>query len=137
MIKLSSPSEIVHLQPKITSLTLKFWEGLRNRKLLAPKCKECGETFFPPRGFCPKCFSEDIGWIELSGKGKLYSWTEVHYLTTKPYILGVIELAERVGRMISRVEAKAEELVIDMPVKIDFIKVSDKLTIFIWKPDKN
>jgi len=137
VVKLSSPSEIVHLQPKTTSLTLKFWEGLKNRKLLAPKCKDCGEVFFPPRGFCPKCFSENIEWVELSGKGKLHSWTEVHYLTPKPYILGVIELAEGIGRMISRVEAKPEELRIDMPMKIDFIDVSDKLTLFIWKPDKS
>jgi len=128
--------EIVYLQPKITGLTSKFWEGLKNRKLLASKCNDCGERFFPPRGLCPKCLSENIGWVELSGKGRLHSWTEVHYLTPKPYMLGVIDLAEGIGRMVSRIEAKQEELEMDMPMRIDFIDVSDKLTLFIWKPDK-
>ncbi|MBS7287286.1 MAG: Zn-ribbon domain-containing OB-fold protein [Candidatus Freyarchaeota archaeon] len=136
MIKLSSQPEIIYLQPKNHEPTLKFWEGLKNRKLLAPRCGDCGEIFFPPRGFCPKCLSENIEWVELSGKGKLHSWTEIHYLTPKPYILGVIDLAEGIGRMISRIEAEHKELKIDMPMKVDFIDVSDKLTLFIWRPDK-
>ncbi|MEM1724103.1 MAG: Zn-ribbon domain-containing OB-fold protein [Candidatus Jordarchaeales archaeon] len=129
--------EILYLQPKITSATAKFWEGLKSRKLLAPVCNDCGEVFFPPRAFCPRCLSENLGWRELSGKGKLHSWTEVHYLAPKPYILGVIDLAEGIGRMISRIEAKSDELEIDMPMKIDFVDVSDKLTLFVWKPDRS
>ena len=106
--------------------TARFWEGLQENKLLTTKCKECGELFFPPRIICPKCLSKNLEWIELCGEGKLYTWTEIldyrMQFFTKSYILGVVELKEGIGRVITKINAKSEELEINMPLKLNFVK---------------
>lgn len=101
--------------------------------MLAPRCKRCGEIFFPPRSHCPSCLSREKDWTELSGEGTLYSWTEVR-IGGEPFVLGVVELAEGVGRMISKIDAKPEELSIGMKLKVAYEDVADDLTLFVWRP---
>ncbi|MFX0094037.1 MAG: Zn-ribbon domain-containing OB-fold protein [Candidatus Hodarchaeota archaeon] len=125
------------LYPKISASTKKYWEGLKNRQLLAQKCKECEEVFFPPRARCPECLSNQFKWIELSGKGELYSWSEIFMPPLAfgtSYVLGIIDLEEKVGRIITRIEVQPEELKIGMKVEIDYVDVTKDLTLCIFKP---
>jgi len=127
------------LYPTINSYAKNYWEGLKKRKLKAQKCNKCGEIFFPPRARCPECLSKQFGWVELSGRGELYSWSEIHMLPLaldEPYVLGVIDLEERVGRIITRIEAKPEELKIGMKMKANYVDVGKDLTLCTFKPTK-
>ncbi len=127
---------IPFLYPQINTATKSFWEGLRNKKLLAQKCKDCEEVFFPPRRRCPECFSDDFDWVELSGKGELYSWTEIYMLplaSNGSYVLGIINLHEKIGRIITRIEAKPDEMKIGMKMVIDYVDVTDDLTLCVFK----
>ena len=58
----------------------RFIKSLGERKLLAARCS-CNYTVFPPRIRCPKCYaklsSENL--VELSGKGKILSFTRVYF----------------------------------------------------------
>ncbi|WP_290596715.1 MULTISPECIES: Zn-ribbon domain-containing OB-fold protein [unclassified Archaeoglobus] len=54
-----------------------FYEGLREGKLMATKCKKCGRIFFPPQKDCPSCFDSDIEWVELKKEGTLETMTVV------------------------------------------------------------
>jgi len=86
-----------------------FWEGLQAGKFLAPRCGQCGELFFPPRSHCPECLGDSLSWEELSGKGFLYSWTELFFAQPEfdtPFFLGLIDLAEGIGRIAARISAK-------------------------------
>jgi len=102
--------------------TREFWEGLRQNQFLARKCNRCGEMFFPPRSHCPNCLTNDLEWIELSGKGTLYSWTEVNIAAPEfdtPFLLGLVDLPQGIGRIAAKiVGAEAHQLKIGMPVKI-------------------
>jgi uncharacterized OB-fold protein len=132
-------SRLNFLYPNITVYAKNYWDGLKKRKLKAQKCKKCGEVFFPPRARCPKCLSKELGWVELSGRGELYSWSEIHVpplAFEKPYVLGIIDLEERVGRIITRIDAKPEELKIGMKMKINYVDVEEDLTLCIFKPVK-
>jgi uncharacterized OB-fold protein len=132
-------SKLNFLYPNITVYAKEYWEGLKKRKLKAQKCSKCGEVFFPPRARCPKCLSKELGWVELSGRGKLYSWSEIHVpplAFEKPYVLGIIDLEERVGRIITRIDAKPEELKIGMKMKINYVDVEKDLTLCTFKPVK-
>ena len=107
--------------------TANYWKGLKENKFLTTKCKDCGELFFPPRIICPKCLSKNLEWVELSGRGKLYSWTEafeerMSLFFDIPYIIGLIDLEEGIGRLITKVDAKPEQLKIDMPMRLIFVK---------------
>ena len=131
---------IPFLFPQITATTTTFWNGLKQRKLLAQTCKKCEEVFFPPRGRCPVCSSNDFKWEELSGKGELYSWTEIHMpplASSEPYLLGIINLQEEVGRIITRIEVEPDKLTIGMKMAIDYVDVTDDLTLCIFKKEKS
>ena len=54
-----------------------FAEGLERGVILATKCEKCGSIYYPPRHDCPKCFSDEMSWIELHGSGKLLSFTVI------------------------------------------------------------
>ena len=36
-----------------------YWEGLKQNKLMLPKCNDCGKTHFYPRILCPHCKKPD------------------------------------------------------------------------------
>jgi len=130
-------SRINFLYPNITAYAKNYWDGLKKRELKAQKCNKCGEVFFPPRARCPKCLSKELGWVELSGKGELYSWSEIHVpplAFEETYVLGIIDLEERVGRIITRIDAKPEELKIGMKMKINYVDVEENLTVCTFKP---
>jgi uncharacterized OB-fold protein len=117
---------------------VQFWEGLQEGKFLAPRCRHCGELFFPPRSHCPECLGDSISWEELSGKGFLYSWTELFFAQPEfdtPFFLGLIDLAEGIGRIAARISVKtAEELHIGMPVRIRISKPGEWMALYYVEP---
>ena len=71
-------------------------------RLLASQCRSCGELCFPKKenGLCGHCQSRELEEVELSGQGKVYSYTIVtqrpsdFYKGEVPYALGFVELPE-------------------------------------------
>lgn len=117
-----------------------FWEGLKEHKLLIQRCTDCQKTIFYPRLICPHCFSDQVEWIEASGKGKIYSYTIVYQTTPAfrdqvPYAVGMIELEEGV-RMVSRIIGDLDKIAIDKPVSVVFEKIDDELTLPYFKLDE-
>lgn len=85
--------------PRITSLTKTFWNALRDGRMLTTQCEACHAYTFPPKGFCPHCWSRKMRWTELSGRGRLYSTTTVHaapaaFKSQAPYRVGIVDLEE-------------------------------------------
>lgn len=115
-----------------------FWEGLQGGKFLAPRCRNCGELFFPPRSHCPECLEDSFIWEELSGKGVLYSWTELFFAQPEfdtPFLLGLIDLAEGIGRITARIsKVTSEELQIGMPLQIRITRHGDGMAIYYAEP---
>ena len=48
---------------------------LIEEKLMGSRCKECGTRFVPPRSICESCYSSEMEWVEMTGKGKLAAFT--------------------------------------------------------------
>ncbi len=76
-----------------------FAERLKENKIMGTKCKKCGQIYYPPRWACAKCLTEENEWVELSGEGKLATFTTLNVGGTKfekdiPYTVGIIELKE-------------------------------------------
>ena len=74
-------------------------EALKNDKLLGLKCRECGNIIVPPKMVCGKCNSTDMEIIELSGKGKIQTFTTINVApegreTEVPYTIVMVELEE-------------------------------------------
>jgi uncharacterized OB-fold protein len=56
-----------------------FIDHLEQNKVMGTKCKSCGLTFFPPRADCYKCLSGNMEWFEITGNGKLLSFSKLEY----------------------------------------------------------
>jgi len=52
----------------------RFYEGLKEEKILGNKCPQCGEILVPARTFCPKCFVDMGEWMEVSQEGEVVTW---------------------------------------------------------------
>lgn len=73
--------------------------ALRENKLLGLKCKACGFVTAPPRLACRHCGATDSDMVELSGRGKIATFTTVFIPPESrrgqtPYLVVVIELEE-------------------------------------------
>ncbi len=86
-----------------------FQQFLREHKLMGSRSVATGKIYAPPRPIDPETHSEEMEWVELSGKGTLAAFTAVYigptamieagYDRTKPYLTGIVQLDE--GPMIS------------------------------------
>jgi uncharacterized OB-fold protein len=130
------------LPSPITPEAQPYWDGLKEHKLMLPKCDDCGKPFFYPRIACPFCHSRQISWMQASGKGKLYSF-EIAYRSLSaafkvkpPYILAMVELDEGPRLMSNLINIEPDPKVIkcDMPVEVVFEKLTDEITIPLFQP---
>ena len=82
----------------VGSLASKFFIQIRDsKKINGAKCPKCNIVIVPQRSVCLKCFGKIDELVELSGKGKLVTFTVVHYdspvqAMKPPYAIGVIKL---------------------------------------------
>ena len=119
-----------------------YWDGLREGKLMLPECNDCGKAFFYPRIACPHCHSRNVGWMQASGKGKLYSFQIAYrapnpaFKIPPPYVLAMVELEEgpRLMSNLINVEADPEVIKCDMAVEVVFEKQTDEVTIPLFQP---
>ncbi|MFB3925009.1 MAG: Zn-ribbon domain-containing OB-fold protein [Syntrophales bacterium] len=75
----------------------RFFDGLKEEKILATKCLKCGKISIPARSFCPECFADRMEWVEAGQEGKIMTWTLVnakYYGQVKdpPYVIALIQL---------------------------------------------
>jgi uncharacterized OB-fold protein len=85
--------------PRITAFTKPFWDALAEGRLVTTRGKTSGRLTFPPKAFCPYDWSREVEWVELSGRGKLYSQTVIHavpaaFASEAPIRNGIVDLDE-------------------------------------------
>ena len=110
-----------------------FYEYLRERRLMAARCKSCGRLHLPPRSLCPHCQSTDMEWVQVKERGKLAAFTaiavapsfmvEEGYGRTNPYCTGIVELEEgpRITALILGADARVpEKIQIGAPASVEF-----------------
>jgi uncharacterized protein len=83
-----------------------FQAYLDEKKLMGSHCPHCRAHFLPPRAICPRCYSDQLTWVEFGGQGKLAAYTAIYiapsamiaagYGRDNPYLAGVVELEEGV-----------------------------------------
>ena len=118
-----------------------FWEGTARGQLLVQKCASCGQRRIPPRPMCPGCRSLEHEWVELSGRGRVWSFVIPHppllpaYTPLAPFNVIAVELDEDpslrlVGNLVKSAEGEINEvdphsIRIGEPVRVVFTRVAD------------
>ncbi len=108
-----------------------FMMYLEQGKVMATRCRKCGQKYFPPQMDCPKCLDSDVEWFEIKGQGKLTTYSMVHYGPTGfeddvPYLVAVAEFEDGV-KIFSRLSKKVSEgdIKVGMPVKVVPVQLPD------------
>jgi uncharacterized OB-fold protein len=131
-------SEYYKPLPKPSPTSRPFWDAAKRHELQIQKCTACHEYIYYPRNRCPKCFSDQLSWERVSGRGKVYSYTVVRRASSRafadaPYVLAIVELAEG-PRMTSNIAAPPEQVRVEMPVQVFFDDVTPEVTLVKFKP---
>ena len=126
--------------PEASIETEPFWAAVQERRLIMPTCNACAAVTFPPTVACPQCSSRDFTWTEMSGRGKVYSFTVYHrvyhpaFKDKVPYVVAVVELDEG-PRIISNVVGIAVgDVTCEMPVAVMYEEARDGYLIPKFTP---
>jgi uncharacterized OB-fold protein len=118
-------------------------EGTKNKKLVLQRCKVTKKFQHFPRPV--SIFTgrrRDIEWAEVSGKGKVYSYTVTERGTPafrgmEPYALVSVTLDVGVNFIADIVNCTMEELKVGMAVKPYWHPLDDGTHLLMFQPDKD
>ena len=126
--------------PTIDEDTAPWWDAAREGRLLLRSCNACGTVHHYPRPFCPECWSEDVTWIEASGRATVYTHSTVYvndlppFGEQVPYIAVVVDLEEGPRMMTRVVECDPADVEVGMPLEVAFWEVTDEVTLPVFRP---
>jgi uncharacterized OB-fold protein len=106
-----------------------YWDALREHRVVLSRCVSCGWYSQRRKVVCQECLGEDFEWTEVSGRGRIYSFTLLHqtwvaaFEDELPYVLVSVAIEEQpslvlVTNLVG--EYDFESLDIDLPVIADF-----------------
>lgn len=105
--------------------TTDFWDGVKRHELLLKWCRHCEKPFHPKRIVCTDCGASDLTLKASSGRGRVYSFSEVHrapapeFAAATPYTIGLVALDEGVY-LFTRFVPAPGPIAIDAPAELDF-----------------
>ncbi len=76
-----------------------FVDYLEKGQVVGTKCKDCGLSFFPARADCYQCLSSNMEWFEVSGTGKLITYSKLEYAPVGfgddlPYAIALLDYGD-------------------------------------------
>ena len=86
--------------PQASKDDVPWWEGCNHKKLVIRHCNAFQRFFQPPAPACPRCASTNVGWKEVSGRGRgtVFTYTIGHHAVHsslkghKPYNVAIVLL---------------------------------------------
>ena len=124
--------------PELTPVNQSFWDGAKAGKLMMQKCQQCGSWVFCPRPVCGECASDKLEWVELSGKGKIFSFTVIREVVGQalrgfapdiPYVTAWIDLEEGPRFCSNIIGSPIDRVKIGMDVEAVFEDTGEGVTL--------
>ena len=128
--------------PAPDDLTKPYWEAAKKQELRIQKCLNCSEYRHPPAIQCPLCYSKQVEWAKLSGKGTVFTFIIDHRLMVpgfdEPYAVVVVnpeEAQHDTVRITGNVrECDRGDVYVGMPVEVVFEERTAGAILPQWKP---
>ena len=117
-----------------------FWDAMKRHEPVCQRCKDCGTWLWHPLVQCPRCYSFNLYYDKISGRGTVYSYSIVKYNPAPmwqdavPYILAVVELEEGVRMKFHLVNCAISDVKTGMAVKMTFKDVAQEWTLPQFEP---
>lgn len=121
-------------------LTKPYWEAIKRHELVMQRCRGCDRFIFYPREQCPFCFSQDLGYDPVSGRGRVHAYTVVYqpahpgFNDDAPYVFALIQLDEGVRMISNVVGCDPKDVRVDMPVVATYDDITPEWTLVKFKP---
>jgi hypothetical protein len=120
--------------PVLEPDTTFFWTAGEQGRMLIQRCTQCEVWQHPPLPRCARCGSEDVAPQQVSGRGRVASYTVNHERWVPgldvPFVFGVIELEEQAELYVfTNVLAPVDAVRVGMPVDVVFEQYED-----VWLP---
>ena len=112
--------------PIVVEETRGYWEGTLAEELRVQTCNACGNRQMPWGPCCTRCLSQDLGYVNVSGRGTVFSFTIVRqaihptFSSQVPYVIADIELDEGPIMTSNVTDVPVEDVRIGMPVEVWF-----------------
>jgi len=126
--------------PLPTHETRPYWEGCKRHELRIQQCITCAHYQFYPRLYCAKCFSDQVEWVTVSGRGTIATFTIVRrpvspaFKDDLPYVVALVTLAEGPTMMTNIVDCAPEKVAIGMRVEVVFEDWTAEISIAKFRP---
>jgi uncharacterized OB-fold protein len=126
--------------PPVTHETAPYWEGARRHELHIQQCGDCRHYQFYPRIYCSQCFSDRVGWVKASGRGKVTTFTIVRrpvspaFADDVPYVVALVTLDEVPTMMTNIVGCAPEQVSIGMTVTATFEDWTEEISVPKFRP---
>lgn len=124
--------------PAVTTETAPFFKSAAEGRLEIQKCSDCGRYQHYPRRFCTSCLSANIGFVPVSGRGTVYTFTicripgHPSMQERVPYAIAMIDLEEG-PRLMAGIEGDARELAIGSTVDVVFEALTDDIALPMFR----
>ncbi|PKO04509.1 MAG: transcriptional regulator [Chloroflexi bacterium HGW-Chloroflexi-3] len=102
----------------------RHWRLKKQRyALVGEVCPHCSSKIFPPRDVCPYCGGEAKTQFSFSGRGQVYSFTQmtsvpVGYEQSAPYTMALVQLEEGPVVTAQLTDLGEQHVEIGMPVEM-------------------
>lgn len=126
--------------PVPTATSAPFWDGLRAEQVRLQRCDDCGTWIHYPRSHCPRCLAPEPEWHQVSGRGRVHTFTVArqatspHFADQVPQLLAVVELEEGPRLTTTLVDVDPSTLRVDLPVVPVFDHVDAEHTLLRYRP---
>jgi uncharacterized protein len=120
--------------------TKPFWDGCREHTIRIQRCKACGHLRRPPASVCPRCLARETEWVEMSGRGTVYSYVVYHvaydpsFKEDLPYVVALVTLEEGPRILTNIVECDPAAVHCDMAVEAIWKDVTDTVSLPLFRP---
>ncbi|HET6794578.1 MAG TPA: OB-fold domain-containing protein [Acidimicrobiales bacterium] len=131
----------VRPEPPVGDASGPFWEATRRQELAYQWCPSCQAPVWYPREVCPGCLGAGLEWRTSSGRGSVYTFSNVHrpqmpnFVLPAPYTVALVELEEGYRMMTNLVGCGADDVAVGMRVKVTWEPLSDGRNLPQFEPD--
>jgi uncharacterized protein len=129
--------------PEMTPVNQPFWDSAKSGKLMMQKCKDCGSWIFCPRPICVECNSDRLEWAQVSGRGKVFSFTVIREVVGNalrgfgpeiPYVTAWIDLDDGPRFCSNIIGCPIDNVKIGMEVQVVFEDTREGIVLPKFKP---
>jgi len=99
-----------------------FIDYLEKGQVMGTRCTGCGKAYFPPRSDCYQCLPGNMEWFEVSGAGKLVTYSKLEYAPIGfqediPYCIALLDYGDY--KVFGRIDRNLapEEIKVGMEMK--------------------